>query len=152
MLCNKHDCYSILADLQNSGNDVSAELYEVIHNSTVPKIVIKELISRDDAVVSFYLNLNNKAHKIIKEVLTCEGKPVSTYIKIASSIITQGVITMEHIYESDIEGQNNFVECLGLKRLSEGINIFFETGDYTPLVEAVQQNKLDVKTLLDNRD
>lgn len=152
MLCSKHDCYSILSDLQNSGNDVSAELYEVIHNSTVPKIVIKELISRDDAVVSFYLNLNNKAHKIIKEVLTCEGKPVSTYIKIASSIITQGVITMEHIYESDIAGQNNFVECLGLKRLSEGINIFFETGDYTPLVEAVQQNKLDVKTLLDNRD
>lgn len=152
MLCSKHDCYSILSDLQKEGKDVSTELYEVIHNSTVPKIVIKELISRDDAVVSFYLNLNNKAHKIIKEVLTCEGKSVSTYIKIASSIITQGVITMEHIYESDIAGQNNFVECLGLKKLSEGINIFFETGNYKPLVEAVEQNRLDVKTLLDNRD
>lgn len=152
MLCSKHDCYSILSDLQKEGKDVSTELYEVIHNSTVPKIVIKELILRDDAVVSFYLNLNNKAHKIIKEVLTCEGKSVSTYIKIASSIITQGVITMEHIYESDIAGQNNFIECLGLKRLSEGINIFFETGNYQPLVEAVEQNRLDVKTLLDNRD
>lgn len=152
MLCNKHDCYSILADLENSGNDVSAELYEVMHNSTVPKKVVKELINRNDAVCSFYLNLNNKAHKIIKEVLTCEGKSVSTYIKIASSIITQGTITMEHLYESDISGQNNFIDCLGLKQLSEGMNIFFNTGDYTPLVEAVNQNRIDVKTLLDSRE
>lgn len=149
MLATKHKCYSILFNLQNQGIDISSELDEVRVDNTTPKIVIKELIKSDDNVVRFYLNLNNKAHKVIKNILTCEGKPVSEYIKIASSLITQGVITMEHIYQSDVAGQNEFVDCLGLRKLSEGINAYFNTGDYTDLVNSVNQNKTDVKLLLD---
>lgn len=149
MLANKHDCYSILLDLKNNGQDVSKELTEVISQDKIPKVIIEELIKRENNVVKFYLNLNNKAHKIIKEILTCEGKPVSTYIKIATSLITQGVISMEHLYESDINGQNDFIDCLGLKDLSAGINTYFQTGDFKPLVEAVNKNRLDVKSLLD---
>lgn len=149
MLANKHDCYSILLELKNQGIDVSKELNEVITKQRTPRIIVDELIKRDNKVVNFYLNLNKKAHKVIKEILTCEGKPVSTYIKIASSIITQGVITMEHLFESDIEGQNDFIDCLGLKDLSDGISVYFQSGDYIPLVEAVNRNRLDVKSLLD---
>lgn len=149
MLTSKHKCYSILFNLQNEGIDISNELNEVRVDNTTPKVVIRELVKNDDDVVRFYLNLNNKAHKVIKNILTCDGKPVSEYIKIASSLITQGVITMEHIYQSDVAGQNEFVDCLGLRRLSEGINAYFNTGDYTDLVEAVNQNQTDVKLLLD---
>lgn len=149
MLTSKHKCYSILFNLQNEGIDISNELNEVRVDNTTPKVVIRELVKNDDDVVRFYLNLNNKAHKVIKNILTCDGKPVSEYIKIASSLITQGVITMEHIYQSDVAGQNEFVDCLGLRRLSEGINAYFNTGDYTDLVEAVNQNQIDVKLLLD---
>ncbi len=149
MLTSKHKCYSILFNLQNEGIDISNELNEVRVENTTPKVVIRELVKNDDDVVRFYLNLNNKAHKVIKNILTCEGKPVSEYIKIASSLITQGVITMEHIYQSDVAGQNEFVDCIGLRRLSEGINAYFNTGDYTDLVEAVNQNQIDVKLLLD---
>ena len=152
MLANKHDCYCILLELKDQGQDVSNDLNEIIQDNSIPKTVIKELIKRDNNVVRFYLNLNNKAHKIIKEILSCEGKSVSTYIKIATSIITQGVISMEHLYESDINGQNDFIECLGLKDLSNGISVYFQTGDYKPLVDAVNRNKYDVKSLLDNRD
>ena len=149
MLTSKHKCYSILFNLQNEGIDISNELNEVRVENTTPKVVIRELVKNDDDVVRFYLNLNNKAHKVIKNILTCDGKPVSEYIKIASSLITQGIITMEHIYQSDVAGQNEFVDCLGLRRLSEGINAYFNTGDYTDLVEAVNQNQTDVKLLLD---
>lgn len=149
MLTSKHKCYSILFNLQNEGIDISNELNEVRVDNTTPKVVIRELVKNDDDVVRFYLNLNNKAHKVIKNILTCDGKPVSEYIKIASSLITQGVITMEHIYQSDVAGQNEFVDCIGLRRLSEGINAYFNTGDYTDLVEAVNQNQIDVKLLLD---
>lgn len=149
MLTSKHKCYSILFNLQNEGIDISNELNEVRVENTTPKVVIRELVKNDDDVVRFYLNLNNKAHKVIKNILTCDGKPVSEYIKIASSLITQGVITMEHIYQSDVAGQNEFVDCIGLRRLSEGINAYFNTGDYTDLVEAVNQNQIDVKLLLD---
>lgn len=149
MLTSKHKCYSILFNLQNEGIDISNELNEVRVENTTPKVVIRELVKNDDDVVRFYLNLNNKAHKVIKNILTCDGKPVSEYIKIASSLITQGVITMEHIYQSDVAGQNEFVDCIGLRKLSEGINAYFNTGDYTDLVEAVNQNQTDVKLLLD---
>lgn len=150
MLASKHDCYAILHELKNKGEDVSEELNQIIHEDITPRKVVAELKRRDTNEVRFYLNLNNKAHKIIKEILTCDGKPVSTYIKIATSLITQGVITMEHLFSEDVDGQNYFIECLGLKQLSEGISIYFNTGDYTQLVEAVKSNQKDVRSLLDD--
>ena len=149
MLATRHDCYVILYEIQNSGTDVSSELNEVITKNSVPRVVVEELIKRENPVVMFYLNLNKKAHKLIKELLTCDGKPVSNYIKIASSLITQCVIAVEHVYTDDVSGQNDFFECLGLKQLSDGIKTYFDTGDYRSLVEAVNRNKEDVKSLLD---
>ena len=150
MLASKYDCYAILYELQNQGEDVSKDLNQVLNEGITPKRVVTELKKRDTNEVRFYLNLNNKAHKIIKEILSCDGKPVSTYIKIATSLITQGVITMEHLFSEDIDGQNYFIECLGLKQLSEGISIYFNTGDYTQLVKAVNSNQQDVRSLLDD--
>lgn len=148
MLISKHDCFTILKELHNSGEDVSEEVKEAI-SGNIPKCVVHKLIEQDNDVVRFYLNLNNKAHKIIKEILTCEGKPIKTYLKIASSIITQGLITMEHLYENDIQGQNKFIECLGLKELSFGISEYFATGNYESLVTAVNSNRNDIKLILD---
>lgn len=148
MLANKHKCFVILHELQEQGTDVSKYISEV-NSGNIPKVVVNELIKQNDNVCSFYLNLNKKAHKIIKEILTCDDKPVGTYIKIATSIITQGTITLEHLYKDNINGQNEFIECLRLKQLSAGIATYFDSGDYVPLVEAVKANKKDVKSLLD---
>ena len=97
----------------------------------------------------FYLLLNNKAHKVIKEILCCENKPVSNYIKIATSLITQATITLEHTCQDNIELQNELIESLRLKELSHGLNVYFTTGDYTELVETVLQTRKDVKSILD---
>lgn len=149
MLANRHDCLSILYKLHESGVDVTNDLKDILDNDTTPKSVVNELIKENDNVVNFYLNLNKKAHKIIKETLTCEGKPVATYLKIATSIITQGIIAMEHLYVDDIEGQNRFIECLGLADLASALSEYFANGDYTKLVEAVSNNKKDIKAILD---
>lgn len=148
MLANKHKCFVILHELQEQGTDVSKYISE-INSGNIPKAVVNELVKQNDNVCSFYLNLNKKAHKIIKEILTCDDKPVATYIKIATSIITQGTITLEHLYKDDINGQNEFIECLRLKELSAGIATYFDSGDFRPLVTAVKANKRDVKSLLD---
>jgi hypothetical protein len=148
MLANKHKCFVILHNLQESGMNVSPYVLD-IERGTIPKIVVEELVKQNDSVCSFYLTLNNKAHKIIKEILTCEDKPVSTYIKIATSIITQGTIAIEHQFKDDINGQNEFIECLNLKELSGAISEYFNTGNYESLVIAVNKNKSDVKALLD---
>ena len=149
MLTNKHECYLILNEMKNNGVDVTDALNEVMCGIT-PKLVVNELIERDDNVVNFYLNLNKKAHKIIKEILTCDGATVGTYVKIATSLITQSVITMEHLYENDVEGQNHFMECIGTARLAEALAHYFNTGEYDELIEAVNMNKRDVKSILDD--
>lgn len=149
MLTNKHECYLILNEMKNNGVDVTDALNEVMCGIT-PKLVVNELVERDDNVVNFYLNLNKKAHKIIKEILTCDGATVGTYVKIATSLITQSVITMEHLYENDVEGQNHFMECIGTARLAEALAHYFNTGEYDELIEAVNINKRDVKSILDD--
>lgn len=151
MLANSHDCYTILVELEQSGIDVTDALHEVLREQRVPKIVVDELVKREDPVAMFYLNLNNKAHKIIKELLTSDGtSPIGTYLKLATSIITQGIIAIEHVFDaSDVSGQNRFIECLGLKEISEGLSIYFTTADIVPLINTISRNKQDVKLLLD---
>lgn len=150
MLATKHDCYTILHEMRKSGIDTSKDVRMLSENGVIPESVIKVLKEKKDPVICFYTNLNKKAHKLIKELLTCEGKSVGTYIKIATSIITQGTITLEHTYDKkDADGQQAFIECLGLKALSDGLAKYFASGDYVPLVEAVMKNRTDVKQILD---
>lgn len=148
MLTNKHECYVILQEQEKNGVNVSDAVNEVVCGIT-PKIVVNELVARNDDVVNFYLNLNKKAHKIIKEILTCDGKTVGTYVKIATSLITQSVITAEHLYMDNVEGQNHFMECIGTARLADGLSHYFNTGEFDKLIEAVNINKQDVKSILD---
>ena len=150
MLINKHDCYSILFEMQSQGTDVHKEFKQLMIEDKTPKTVVTYLKDNNYPVIEFYLNLNNKAHKIIKEVLTCEGKPVSNYIKIATSIITQATITIEHTCHDDINAQNKLIENLHLRELTHGLNDYFTTGDWTELVKTVHETRQDVKYILDD--
>lgn len=150
MLISKHDCYNVLFELQSSGVDVHEDLKEFMRNKTyTPKCVIDYLKDSNYPVIEFYLRLNNKAHKIIKEILTCENKPVATYIKIATSIITQATISLEHMDKDDIEQQNVLIDNLHLKELTNALNNYFTTGDYTLLVDTIKESREDVKAILD---
>ena len=149
MLINTHDCFQILYQLRNDGVDISDAVKEVVEYEKTPKIVVEELIKQNDPVVMFYINLNKKAHKIIKEILTCEGKSIATYVKIATSLITQSIITIEHIFQEDTQGQNNFIDCIGLSRLSDALSVYFKTGDCQLLIEAIHSNREDVRQILD---
>jgi hypothetical protein len=148
MLTSRHECLCILNELEKQGIDITEDIKLAVANK-VPKSVVSVLRERKDPVVQFYLTLNNKAHKIIKEILTCDGKPINNYIKIATSIITQSAITLEHCFVDDMDGQNAFIKNMGLENLSKGLYEYFSTGDYTLLVNSVQANKEDVKLILD---
>lgn len=150
-MLNKHDCYEILFNMANEGLDVHDEISKVMTTENyIPKIVINYLKENNDPTVKFYLNLNNKAHKIIKEILTCDNKPVSTYIKIATSLITQATITLEHMDPKDIKSQNLLIKSLKLSDISQSLSTYFNSGDFTSLVEIIKETRKDVKLLLDN--
>ena len=149
MLINKHDCYNLLFKLQSEGINVDEDIPTLMREHKVPKSIVNYLKEQDYPTIRFYLNLNNKAHKIIKEVLCCENKPVSNYIKIATSIITQATITLEHMSPDDIDEQNTLIENLHLKELSHALNVYFTTGNYSELVNTVKETREDVKAILD---
>lgn len=150
MLISKHDCYNILFELQSNGDNVHEDLKKFMRNKNyTPKCVVDYLKDNNYPVIEFYLRLNNKAHKIIKEILTCENKPVATYIKIATSIITQATISLEHMDKDDIEQQNLLINNLHLKELTNALNNYFTTGDYTLLVDTIKESREDVKAILD---
>lgn len=151
MLLNKHDCYKILIELRDKqGINIDTELTQVLSDDIIPKVVIDYLKSmQSNPVIEFYLRLNNKAHKIIKQTLTCLNQPISIYIKIATSLITQAVITLEHDFKNDIVGQNNFIQCLELANLSAGLNNYFSNGDSTLLITTVNNIRMDIKLILD---
>lgn len=150
MLINKHDCYNILFEMRSQGKDVHKELDELMYENKIPKNVINYLKEQNYPTIEFYLKLNNKAHKIIKEVLCCENKPVSNYIKMATSIITQATITLEHMNPKDIVAQNTLIENLHLRELSKALNTYFTYGDYSPLVKTIKETRLDIKAILDD--
>ena len=153
MILTKHDCLVALSGMRFNDEVEHKEIVErVVRDNIPPKELIEQFKSdKTNDIVNFYMNLNNKAHKIIKEILTCEGKPISNYIKIATSIITQGIIAIEHLYSEDnnTDRQNNFIECLGLSELSRGIYEYFNTGNADLLIQSVNNNRNDVKLILD---
>lgn len=152
MLISKHDCYNILFELQSSGQDVHEDISKVMRSKDgyIPEIVISYLKNTHHPTVEFYLNLNNKAHKLIKEILDCDNKPISNYIKMATSLITQATITLEHMSPEDINSHNKLINSLRLPEVSEALNNYFSCGDYNKLVDVIHKTRLDIKAILDN--
>ena len=151
MLINRHDCIDILIK-QNSEESEKLLHYLINHQDiNINKTICKYFVNNNINIptIEHYKLLNNKAHKVIKEVLECEGKDVATYIKIATSLITQATITLEHQFKNDIEGSNTFIKNTMLCELSQALYLYFNYNDYTELVNVINVIRTDIKMILD---
>lgn len=154
MIINRHDCIKELIRLDTDDNDkeCSPLLNRMLEDTEldIDEEILTFLIKNNVKlpVVDFYLLLNNKAHPIIKQILTCDGKEVFNFIKLATSIITQGTITLEHQFKDDLLGANEFIHNIGLPELSESLSIYFSTGDYSYLISQLDENKRDIEIIL----
>ena len=152
MLINRHDCIEVLMHRDDHKADTLLN-YLINHpeesiNKDICKYFIKNNIQIP--VIEHYKLLNNKAHKIIKEVLECEGKDVATYIKIATSLITQATITLEHQFKDDVDGANTFIRNTLLCELSQALYLYFNYNDYKELVNVIDKVRYDIKLILDD--
>lgn len=149
MLMYKHECLDRLFKYEKD-NECKHLIKETVNSDEPTENVIRFLINQNEdlPVVEHYSLLNKKAHKIIKEIMNCEGKDVATYIKIATSLITQGTITLEHKFKDDIKGANTFIRCTRLPELSEALSLYFSYGNFNPLVEEINLIKKDIKIII----
>ena len=151
MLINRHDCIEKLIKCEDPKADKLLDYLmknpKEIINKEICKYFIKNKV--EIPVIDHYKLLNKKAHKVIKEVLECEGKDVATYIKIATSLITQATITLEHQFKDDVDGANNFIRNTLLCELSQALYLYFNYNDYTELVSVIEDIRNDIKLILD---
>lgn len=150
MIINRHDCIELLCNF----NDADELLNTLMSNPTlsINSEIYKFLTNKNVTlpVAEHYKLLNNKAHKIIKEVMDCEGKDVATYIKIATSLITQATITLEHQFKDDVYNANKFIDNTMLAELSQALYIYFNKGQYEELVNTISIIKKDIKIIIEN--
>lgn len=151
MLMEVHDCLDTLLKYENE-SDCRELISEFINNKCrINSDIIRFLLNKDEVIpaVEHYKLLNNKAHKIIHDIMVCDGMEVFVYIKIATSLITQATITLEHQFKNNIKGANSFITCARLRELSKALSIYFETGHYEILVKEVNLIRQDIKIIID---
>lgn len=152
MLMEIHDCLNTL--LKYETEQECRDLISKFINDNRCQVdfeTIKFLIGKDEIIptVEHYKLLNNKAHKIIHDIMVCDGMEVFVYIKIATSLITQATLTLQHQFKDNIKGANNFIACTRLRELSRALSIYFETGHYETLVKEVNLIRQDIKIIID---
>lgn len=150
MIIDRHDCIQTLIEMQNNGIDTEKELAEYIQDdSVIPSCVIDYLRENNNSIIAFYDRLNNKSHKIIKELFDSNSDTTTKVqcVKLATSIITQAMIMMEHEMRDDVEKQNEFMKNIGIKSLSKGLCDYFNSNNAFGLIEAIQSNRRDIKNI-----
>ena len=151
MLIELHNCLDTLLKYENE-NDCRELISEFINNKCkINSDIIRFLLSKNEVIpaVEHYKLLNNKAHKIIHDIMVCNGMEVFVYIKIATSLITQATLTLQHQFKNNIKGANDFITCTRLRELSKALSIYFETGIYDNLVKEVNLIREDIKIIVD---
>lgn len=151
MLINRHDCIEKLINCNDTEADILLDYLMKHPKEAINKDICNYFIKKkiEIPVIEHYKLLNNKAHKVIKETLECEGKDVATYIKIATSLITQGTITLEHKFKDSVDDANNFIRNTLLCELSQALYLYFNYNDYTELVSVIGDIRNDIKLILD---
>lgn len=150
MIINRHDCINLLLKYDNEP-ECEQLLSNIINNNVdINSDVLRYLLAKGEyiPVIEHYKLLNNKAHKVIKEILTCEGREVAIYIKIATSLITQGTITLEHKFKDDVKGANRFIAYTRLPELSEALYFYFKEGNFDYLVFEINNIRKDIELIL----
>ena len=104
----------------------------------------------DIKVIDFYKFMINKLHKIITELLDDSSKTACQLIKTVTSLITQSTITLDKQFDGDVELANEFMNCVGLKDLSQSLATYFTNGDLTDIKNQLNRVKADVLFVKNN--
>lgn len=125
--------------------DYSDYINDYVLNNNTYSVVIKDLYESGANIktIDFYMFLLKKLHKIISELLRDDSKSACDCIKTITSLITQATITLEKQF-NDIEEANEFIECVGLKELSNALFIYFSTGDISEIENQLLRVKDDI--------
>lgn len=152
-MISKQECYKILLEMRNEGNNVNEYLNILAGKPKVPSEVIKFINeNRNLEVTAFYEKLRSKYNKKrskLYKTLVDEGNPPENYVKTLSSFITQALIAGESL--DDVK-RIGFYRSLKLKECAASLYGYFEDQDLTALINLVRLIKTDIKILEEKRE
>lgn len=99
--------------------------------------------------IEFYKFLIKKLHKIVTELLSDEPKTACECIKTITSIITQATITIEKQFDN-LEDVNEFIDCVGLRALSNSLYTYFSTSDLSAIEKELLRVRKDIEFVKNN--
>ena len=133
--------------------DLKPALADYMSTGVVNKEYLINLYSNSKTcknyVIEFYRFLIKKLHKIVTELLSEEPKTACECIKTITSIITQATITIEKQFDN-LEDVNEFIDCVGLKQLSNSLYTYFSTSDLSAIEKELLRIRKDIEFVRNN--
>lgn len=140
--------------LSHNELDLSDAISNFISNCEVDNDILLKIYNYEEKsndVIDFYKFLIDKLHKIITELLSDSPKTACQCIKTITSLITQATITLEKHFDADnLEAANEFMDCVGLKELSNSLTEYFSKGDLSEIENQLLRVKNDIIFVKDN--
>lgn len=140
--------------LSNSELDLSNYISNYIDTGNIDLsalLLIYNYNGVSNTTIDFYKLLIKKLHKIVTELISDEPKTACRCVKTITSIITQAIITLEKQFDTNnLEEANEFIDCVGLKDLSNALSIYFSTGDLTEMENQLLRVREDILFVKDN--
>lgn len=147
MIMSSKSYFRLLIKESKSHPELKQYSAAFISSGAIDSTGLQELLKIDtvsNKTVEFYKFLINKLHKIITEILSDEQKTACQCIKIITSLITQATITLEKQFNGNLEEANEFMDCIGLKELSNSLCTYFSTGDLSEIENQILRVKEDI--------
>ena len=135
----RSDLKDNVTDFMSSGNKDYSSIISLYSNSKICK----------NYTIEFYKFLIKKLHKIVTELLSEEPKTACECIKTITSIITQATITIEKQFDN-LEDVNEFIECVGLRELSNSLFVYFSTSDLSEIEKQLMRVRNDILFVKNN--
>lgn len=151
MLITPNKYYEELIKLPDECLGRKEYIIEYLKDKKISEQALK-MINKYSSIPSaeFYIFLSKKLHKVVKEALNDEPRPMSECIKTVTSIITQATITLEKQFsDKPIKESNEFIRSVGLDTLSKSLSAFFENGNSEPIQNEIKRVREDI--MLANR-
>lgn len=144
-MIKKNDCLLLLTELQEKGEDVDAQIKELVSSSDIPLSVVKYLNDRRQFdVASFYeqirYNYNHKSstlyRNLVREQFDNPEEALTTLASLSLQIL---------LYAKKSSNRQLFIQHSRLEEITRVLNEYTKTWDLMPCLKLLYLVKSDLK-------
>ena len=134
-MITRQSCFSAIFRLKSAGVDVTAPLKLMQESSDIPEGVI-EFLRDQSPQFQFYRSIQKHQRALMKNILHYDELDNKDKIKVASSLITRAVISVEY---NNLD--ESLLDELGLDKIAHALDKALSDRDYSKLDEVFKMHQ-----------